>query len=61
MTLDINDTEVVAFMGEIQGAPTMATLDLSQNVEMGNFADRDVVASTDPGADYVVAPPVQPA
>ncbi len=61
MTLDINDTEVVAFMGEILGAPTMATLDLSQNVEMGNFADRDVVTATDPGADYVVAPPVQPA
>ena len=41
--LDTTDPEVVAFANVIQNAPTLTTLDVSQEVLPGNFSDRDPV------------------
>ena len=58
MTFEI-DAETAAYVGEIQAAPTLASLDVSQDVVMGHFAERDSIVPTDSkGAEYVVAPPI---
>lgn len=59
MTLSM-DAETLAFVNEIQAAPTISTLDVSQDVVLGNFADRDIVDPSGAGAtaEHVVQPPV---
>ncbi len=58
--LDTTDPEVLAFASVIQNAPTLATLDVSQEVLPGNFSDRDpVLAQNDSTLENVhnITPP----
>ncbi|MBL4804815.1 MAG: hypothetical protein JKY71_08115 [Alphaproteobacteria bacterium] len=61
MTLEM-DAETTAFVNEIAAAPTIGSLDLSQEVVLGNFSDRDVVdlsgSDAHASAEHVVQPPI---